>query len=117
MNESRKKILILEDDDFLREILGNLLHKQGCFILNGRTLEEGLRDAHKQHIDVVIIGTSCSDIKSEGVLHYLKERIGGHINFFVIHQDNEIFEGLPQEQQISLSNLSVSKIINTIVLL
>ncbi len=107
----RKKILIIEYDDFLREILGNLLHKKGFYIINGFCIENGLTEAYGKNIDTVILGTSCPDYKGKNSIHHIKKELGSDINFFIINDNNKDIDFIPPDMQIKTSELSVQKII------
>ena len=65
----RRKILIVEHDDFLREIIGNLLHKKNLYILSAFCIENGIKEAQGKHIDTIILGTSCPDYNGKNSIH------------------------------------------------
>jgi len=112
---NRQKILILENDDFLREIIGNLLHKKGGYILNGFSVEDGLSDAQGHHINTVIIGSSCPDFKGKETLKYIKKQLGTiDADFFVINDGAKIISGIDKDQQMKTSELSIEKILKRI---
>lgn len=111
---NRKKILILENDDFLRELLGNILHKQGAFILNGFTIEQGLKRVSQQNIDIVILGTSCEDYKDKKSIHHLNQTLE-RPKIFIINNDNKPISGIPKDQQFFKKEISVQKIIQSIL--
>ena len=112
----RQKILILENDDFLREILGNLLHKRGGYLFSAFSLDEGLRDVQNHTLDTVILGTSCSEYKGKETLSYIRKHLGqiNPPNFFIINSTDTELDFIPSEQQIKISELSIEKIINAI---
>lgn len=109
----RVKILILEHDDFLREILGNLLHKKGFYIINGATIKRGIQHADKHHIDRIIIGSSCKDFKGRSSINYL-HKLYGNPHFMLINNGDKAVSYLPKDQQILTKHLSIQKIIDTI---
>lgn len=111
----RNKILIIEHDDFLREIIGNLLHKKGGYILNGSDIKEGLAESKKHSITTVIIGTSCPDYKGKETLSYIKRELENpQIHFFVINHEEQILDFVPKGRQIKTSELSIQEILNVI---
>lgn len=112
---NKKKILILERDDFLREILGNLLHKKNQYILNGFSVQEGIIDAKNNNIDTVILGTSCPDYRGKETISYLKKNlVGSNIEFYIINHGKGNTDFVPRNQQFNIQNLSINDIVNTI---
>ncbi|MCA9352773.1 response regulator [Patescibacteria group bacterium] len=113
--QQRKKILILEKDDFLREILGNLLHKKGGYIFSAFSLKDGLHDAHGHKLDTIILGTSCSEYKGKETLAYINKQIdGANPDFFIINDTGTKLDFVAPENQIATENLSVQTILEKI---
>ncbi len=110
----RNKILILENDDFLRELLGNLLHKKGNYILNGSSIERGVTNTKNQKISQVILGTSCPDFNDKSSINYLKQNLDPQIKIFVINAGSKKLPYIDSKKQMFVSELSVSEIIRTI---
>ena len=111
----RNKILIMENDEFLREIIGNLLHKKGGYILNASNIEQGLNETSGKSITTVILGTSCSEFKGKESINYIKKKLGNqNTQFFIINHLNKEIPGIPQERQMKIENLSIQKILNVI---
>lgn len=111
----RNKILILENDDFLREIIGNLLHKEGGYILNGFSVQSGIENARNHSITTVILGTSCTDYKGKETLAYLKKELDNpNLEFFVINHQNKKLSFIESDQQMTIDNLSIKKILYAI---
>lgn len=115
---NRQKILILENDDFLREIIGNLLHKKGGYIINGLSVQRGLEKIGNQNINTIILGTSCSDYKGKETLSYINKQLEQQNppEYFMINTTGKELNFVPREQQISIEKLSIEKIINAITL-
>lgn len=109
----REKILILENDDFLREILGNLLHKKGFYITNGFSIEDGVKTTGERSIDRVIVGTSCKDFRGKPSIHFIRKKFNNP-RIFLINQGNRSVRFLPKQDQINVSHLSVQDIVNRI---
>lgn len=111
----RNKILIMENDEFLREIIGNLLHKKGGYILNASNIEQGLNETSGKNITTVILGTSCSEFKGKESINYIKKRLGNpHTKFFIINHRNKVIDGIEKEYQMKIEDLSIEKILNVI---
>jgi DNA-binding response OmpR family regulator len=113
---NRQKILILERDDFLREIIGNLLHKQGGYILNGSTITKGIKRAENHHINTVILGTSCEEYKGKETLHYVKKQLNQSQPpvFFMINTTGTKLDFIESDKQILIEELSIEKILEAI---
>ncbi len=110
----RKKILILEHDDFLREVLGNTLHKQGNYILNGFSIQKGVARAKNENIDYVILGTSCRDYDPKHSLNFIKKQFGPEISIFVINTSESDILHIDKEDQIKTSKLSLESILKRV---
>jgi len=110
----RKKILILEHDDFLREIIGNLLHKRGGYILNGDSLENGLAEAQNHQVDTVIVGNSCPDFKGKQSINFI-EKTFNRPEIFLINKKPVLVDYLPEKDQFLIKELSVKKILDTVL--
>lgn len=111
----RRKILIIEHDDFLREIIGNLLHKEGMYILNGFCIENGISVAHGKNIDTIILGTSCPDYNGKKSLHHLRKELGPRIEFFILNTTNKNIDFVPTDMQMKISELYIKDIIRKLV--
>jgi DNA-binding NtrC family response regulator len=110
----RRKILIVENDDFLREILGNLLHKEGNYIISGFRVEKTLEEARRKNISLVILGTSCERYDGKKSIHYIQKNLGHNIQFFIINNSEKEIDFVSKDMQMKVSDLSVSKIIEKI---
>jgi len=114
--KNRQKILILESDDFLREIIGNLLHKRGGYILNGSCIQDGLDNVRNNTINTVILGTSCSEYKGKETLRFITKNLDQKNNpdFFIINHTNKKLDFIASNKQMTTDNLSIEKILETI---
>jgi DNA-binding NtrC family response regulator len=110
----RRKILIVENDDFLREILGNLLHKDGNYIISGFCVEETLAEVRGKNISLVILGTSCERYEGKKSIHYIQKNLGHDIQFFIINNSKKEIDFVPKNMQMKVSELSVSKLVEKI---
>lgn len=107
----RSKVLILENDDFLREILGNLLHKEGYYIINGYDINDGINNASSDEVLLIILGDSCSDYQGKSSINYLSTKFP-EAQFILIHSEDAKVSFLPQKNQISLSQLSIASVLH-----
>ncbi len=105
-----QKILIIEHDDFLRGIIGNLLHKNGLYIINGFCIQSGLKKSKNQKVDVVILGTSCSDYEGKKTISYIQKELGS-VKFFIINNKNTEIDFIDSDMQMKTSELSIEKIV------
>ena len=110
----RPKILIIENDDFLREILGNLLHKAGYYILSDFCIEHILKEHDYHNISLVILGTSCKKFEGKKTIHYLQKILGQNIKYYIINNTEKRLNFIPKEQQILTSELSIQKILSDV---
>jgi DNA-binding response OmpR family regulator len=110
---TRVRILILENDDFLREILGNLLHKKGFYIINGFCIEEGVNNAKDDRIDRIILGTSCDGFKGKSTVNYLK-KIFNNPEILLLNSGSKTVNYVPHSHQLLMKNLSIQEVIEKI---
>lgn len=68
-----KKILIIEDDKFLRELISKKLTKEGFEILEAMDGEEGLRKAKEEKPNLVLLDLILPGIDGFEVLARIKE--------------------------------------------
>ncbi len=109
----RKKILIVEHDDFLREILGNLLHKNGYYIISDFCINNGFKLSKNKKIDSIIIGTSCKEYEGKKTIHYIKKQFG-NVNIFVINNTEDVIDFIDKDKQIKTSELSIKQILRNV---
>ena len=115
---NRNKILILETDDFLREIIGNLLHKRGGYILNGSCVHDGLEQVNNRHITTVILSTSCPEYKGKETIKFIIHHLN-QINapdFFIINHTGKHIGYIADTKQMSVDDLSIEKLIESITI-
>ena len=110
----RKKILIIENDDFLREIIGNLLHKNEYYIINSNSIQTGIEKAQHEHISYVILGTSCQDYKGKNTLNYIKRNLG-EANIYILNTTQKNIPGIEKDNQMKISELSIKTLLQEIV--
>jgi len=68
-----KKILIVEDDKFLRELIGQKLSKESFDILEAMDGEEGLKSAKEDKPDLILLDLILPGIDGFEVLAKIKE--------------------------------------------
>ncbi len=73
MPTETKKILVVEDDKFLRDIVDNHLIKAGYAIINAASGEEAIKAALEEHPDLIILDIVLSGISGLDVMARLHE--------------------------------------------
>ena len=68
-----KKILIVEDDKFLRELISRKLSDEGYQVVEAKDGEEGLRKLSEEKPDAVLLDLILPSIDGFGVLAKVKE--------------------------------------------
>jgi len=88
------KILLIDDDEWIRDSLCLLFEAEGCELLALETAEEGLKALHHQNYDIIII-----DYKLPGMdgLEFLKQIQISHPNAIRIMITAYINESLVSE--------------------
>ncbi len=107
----RRKILIIEHDDFLREILGNILHKNGNYIINGFCVHDGIDEARGKKIDLAIVGTSCKNYGGKKSISYIRKELGPTLDIFILNSGDEIIDFIPKDKQMKISELSIKTLV------
>lgn len=111
----RQKILILENDDFLREIIGTQLHKKGGYLLTAFSIGEGIEQARGHRIDTIVLGTSCPEYKGKETLSYIRKELEQQdINFYIINHEHTDVDFVDPLHQMRTEKLSVKDIVNAI---
>ncbi len=109
--DSRKGIIVIEYDDFLREILGNLLHKMGYYIVSGESIAS-VRNQLSQHaFQLAIVGENVRDFYGKRTFGELRRETGNTgMKFFLITEHGES-PLVAKGEQIDVNELSVRKIL------
>jgi two-component system response regulator PilR (NtrC family) len=66
------KILIIDDEDVLQDVLTSLLVKEGYEVLNAATGEEGLEILEKEEVDLVLLDLMLPGINGQEVLKRIR---------------------------------------------
>ncbi len=110
---TRPKILILNADDFMREIIGNLLHKKGYYIINARCINDAVKQASGMDIKHIIMSTNCDEFKGKQSINFLNVSFSNP-DIFIINESKENISYLPKHAQVDIDKLSIQNIINYI---
>lgn len=73
IGESKKKILLVEDEEFLRDLLSTRISKEGYKILHAKDGAEALKIAKTEKPDGVLLGLVLPGISGFDVLMELKK--------------------------------------------
>ena len=68
------RILIIDDEDVLQDVLTSLLTREGYSLFNARTGQEGLDIVASEEIDLVLLDLMLPDIKGQDVLRNIQQR-------------------------------------------
>jgi two-component system response regulator PilR (NtrC family) len=69
---SRNRILIIDDEEVLQDVLTALLQKEGFETLNARTGEEGLQVLEREEVDLVLLDLMLPGIPGQEVLKRIR---------------------------------------------
>lgn len=70
----KKKILVIEDDESMREILTILLQEEGYEVETARDGQEAILILGKQWFDLVITDFNMPEINGIGVIKFIRKR-------------------------------------------
>ena len=68
-----KKILIIEDDEFLQKVINKKLSKEGYLVINAIDGEKGLKDIREEKPDLVLLDIILPEIDGCEVLTEIKK--------------------------------------------
>jgi len=69
---SRNRILIIDDEEVLQDVLTALLQREGFETLNARTGEEGLQILEREEVDLVLLDLMLPGIAGQEVLKHIR---------------------------------------------
>ena len=69
---SRNRILIVDDEEVLQDVLTDLLQKEGFETINARTGEEGLQILEREEVDLVLLDLMLPGISGQDVLKRIR---------------------------------------------
>jgi CheY-like chemotaxis protein len=98
MNEQPRRILVAEDDRFLRKAAEMALKRQGYIVLTAADGEEALRVARSEPPDLVLLDLIMPKLNGFEVLQTLKkEALTAHIPIIILSnlgQDRDVQQAL-----------------------
>ena len=65
-------ILVIDDNQFILWLIRDILQKHGYRIRTASSGREGLRIAHKEHPDLIILDRILRDVSGDSILQHLK---------------------------------------------
>ena len=71
--KTKKKILIVEDEDGLRDIIASELEKEGVAVLHARDGQEGLELAFQEEPDLILLDILMPNVDGLTMLKKLRE--------------------------------------------
>jgi CheY-like chemotaxis protein len=66
------RILVIEDDHMIRELLSHLLKSKGFKVITAVSSAEGLQQLRKKAVDMVIVGSETPDLESSVLAREIK---------------------------------------------
>ena len=79
----KKKILVVDDEQHVRQLIGKVLEKEGYEVLTACNGEEGLEIFQKNNIDLIISDIKMPKMNGIEFLHKVKEQEPG-VGFILI---------------------------------
>jgi two-component system response regulator PilR (NtrC family) len=68
------RILIIDDEDVLQDVLTSLLTREGYSLFNARTGQEGLDIVAREQVDLVLLDLMLPDVRGQEVLERIHQR-------------------------------------------
>ncbi len=91
---SGKKIMVVEDDDFLRDIIARKLSRQGCSLVYAHDGEKALEMVEREMPDIILLDILLPGINGFDLLEKFK------LNPIIQHIPVILFSNLSQESDI-----------------
>jgi DNA-binding response OmpR family regulator len=71
MNE--KKVLVIDDEDFIRELVKDFLELDGVRCVGAETSADALEQVSKQAFDLILLDRNLGEVKAEDLIVQIKE--------------------------------------------
>ena len=85
----KKKVLVIDDEDAIRELLKEFLEENGCSVATEATAEEGLMQIRKEPYDLVLLDIMLRHTNGLAVLQNIK-KIAPDLSVIMITGNNDI---------------------------
>jgi two-component system, OmpR family, response regulator RpaB len=86
----KKKILIIDDENFMRTHFGNLIRKMGFDVIVAEDAQEAVSNFHLSNPDIVFLDIRLPDINGEKIFNILKQMKMDVKIFFVSGSEEEL---------------------------
>lgn len=76
-DDGRENILVVDDEQMIREALTSYLEKQGCHVFQAETGQEALQVFQRESVSFVILDLMLPDFSGEEVCIRILQRVSG----------------------------------------
>jgi DNA-binding NtrC family response regulator len=86
----KKKVMIIDDENFMRTHFGNLIRKMGFEVVVAEDAQEAVTSFHTASPDIVFLDIRLPDINGEKIFNMLKQMKPDVKIFFVSGSEDEL---------------------------
>ena len=87
--DKEKRVLVIDDEDAIRELLKEFLEENGCTVTTEATAEDGLMQLRKDQYDLVLLDIMLRHTNGLTVLQSIK-KIAPELSVIMITGNNDI---------------------------
>ena len=98
-----KKILLIDDDEWIRDSLSLFFEAEGCRILALETAEEGIKELNRRTYDIIIADYRLPGIDGLEFLRQVKESHPAAVKILITAYSNEIL--VTEAKKIGIQDL------------
>lgn len=70
---SQKKILVIDDEDYIRELVKDFLEMEGINCLEAASFEEAIGIISRQHLDLILLDRNLEGARAEEIIGKIRD--------------------------------------------
>ncbi|MGE5343289.1 MAG: response regulator [Candidatus Omnitrophota bacterium] len=84
---SEKKILVIDDEDFIRELVKDFLELEGVQCQDAETLNEAMKLLETETFDLILLDRNLGEIRTEDFIPELKKKSRNNVPILLLTGD------------------------------
>lgn len=114
MDKPNRTILIVEDDQMLRESLKIKLEKEGFDVLTANNGKEGLSFSKTHPIDLILLDIMMPELDGVEMMYYLRKDVSKDIPVIILTNLEKVAYPKGIAQVLIKSNTSLEEVVNKV---
>ena len=74
MSKNKKKVLVIDDEDFIRELIKDFLELGGILCSGAESAAQGLESIAQENFDLILLDRNLGKIKAEDLVAQIRTR-------------------------------------------